>query len=47
MSLQLQDIRSLTLPELQEVVAAMGQPSYRAKQIFHWLQAVGVTSLKR
>lgn len=46
MSLQLQDIRSLTLPELQEVVAAMGQPSYRAKQIFHWLQAVGVTSFE-
>lgn len=31
------DIRSLTLPELQEETAAMGLPKFRAGQIYSWL----------
>lgn len=31
------DIRSLTLPQLQEQLVQMGQPAFRAKQIYAWL----------
>lgn len=37
------DIKSLTLPELEEELSIMGQPSYRAGQIFKWLHS-GVKS---
>ena len=30
------------LPELENFLAEMGEPRFRAKQIFHWLQS-GVT----
>ena len=36
------DIRSMYLPELENFLAEMGEPRFRAKQIFHWLQS-GVT----
>lgn len=44
MNAEKQDIRSLNLQQLQSAAVGMGQPLYRAKQLFHWLQAVGVTS---
>ena len=31
------DIRSLTLSELQTEFAALGQPAYRARQVFEWM----------
>ena len=31
------DIRTLTLLELQNEFAAMGQPAYRAKQVYEWM----------
>lgn len=36
------DIRSMYLPELENYLSEMGEPRFRAKQIFHWLQS-GVT----
>jgi len=32
------DIKSMTVPELEEMLKAMGQPKFRAKQLFSWLQ---------
>lgn len=32
-----QDIKSMTMEELTEEITAMGQPSFRAKQIYSWL----------
>ena len=32
-----QDIKSMTLAELQDVFAALGEPEFRAKQVFTWL----------
>lgn len=31
------DIKSMILPELEELILGYGQPKYRAKQIFRWL----------
>ena len=31
------DIKSLTLEELTQFVTKLGEPAYRAKQIFGWL----------
>lgn len=31
------DIKSLTLPELTEVIKKLGQPAFRAKQIYEWM----------
>lgn len=31
------NIRSLSLPQLQKVVAEMGEKPFRAKQVYHWL----------
>ena len=36
------DIRSMYLPELKEMIKSLGQPSFRADQLFRWLQS-GVT----
>ena len=38
------DIKSMTLPELTQQTAALGLPSFRAGQIFSWLQARGAES---
>lgn len=38
------DIKSLNLQELQELLKAMGEPAFRAKQIYQWLHVKGVTS---
>lgn len=32
-----QDIKSLTLSQMQDVLQALGQPAFRAKQVFAWL----------
>jgi 23S rRNA (adenine2503-C2)-methyltransferase len=32
-----EDIKSLTLPQLSETFREMGQPAYRAKQVYEWL----------
>ena len=32
------DIKSMTVPELEEMLKGMGQPKFRAKQLFSWLQ---------
>ena len=37
------DLKSMTLPELRELVGKMGEPAFRAKQIFTWMSR-GVTS---
>lgn len=39
-----QDILSMTLPELQAALAALGQPKYRAGQIYRWLHGKRVRS---
>ena len=31
------DIKSMTLPELQEEMAAIGEKSFRAKQLYEWI----------
>ena len=36
-------ISSYTLEQLAEQLKAMGQPAFRAKQIFHWLHQKLVT----
>lgn len=35
------DIKSMTLPEVQEIISELGQPKFRAKQIYQWLQVHG------
>jgi 23S rRNA (adenine2503-C2)-methyltransferase len=32
-----QDIRDFTLPELEKIVSGLGEPPYRAEQVFRWL----------
>lgn len=39
----MKDIKSMTLPELTEEMSALGEPAFRAKQVFSWLHR-GVTS---
>lgn len=33
------DIKSMTVPELEAFLAEMGEPKFRAKQLFKWLQS--------
>ncbi|MCD8385042.1 MAG: 23S rRNA (adenine(2503)-C(2))-methyltransferase RlmN [Clostridiales bacterium] len=39
------DIKSLSRPELETLIAGLGQPKFRAKQVFQWLHR-GVTSFE-
>ena len=39
----MQDLKSMILPEMTDVLKAMGQPAFRGKQVFTWLHK-GVTS---
>ena len=39
------DLKSMNLPELKEFCAEMGQPAFRAKQIFAWMHK-GVTEFE-
>ena len=32
-----QDLKSMTLAEMQEAFVALGEPKFRAKQVFTWL----------
>ncbi len=41
-----QDIKSMTLAELQDAFAALGEPKFRAKQVFTWLHR-GAVSFER
>ena len=34
-----QDIRSMYLTELEEMLGGMGQPKFRAAQLYRWLQS--------
>lgn len=38
-----QDIKSMTLAELQDAFAALGEPKFRAKQVFTWLHRGAVS----
>ena len=38
------DIKSLTIPELEAFMQQLGQPKFRAKQIFQWLHQKRVLS---
>ena len=38
-----QDIKSMTLAELQDAIAALGEPKFRAKQVFAWLHRGAVS----
>ncbi|NND70658.1 MAG: 23S rRNA (adenine(2503)-C(2))-methyltransferase RlmN [Rhodothermales bacterium] len=38
------DLKTLTLPELVSLVESLGEPSFRAKQIFRWLHKGGVAA---
>jgi 23S rRNA (adenine2503-C2)-methyltransferase len=38
------DLKDLTLPELEELVGALGERRYRATQIFRWIHQRGVRS---
>ena len=40
------DLKSMTLPELTETVAALGYPAFRAKQIYQWLHVKLVRSYR-
>ena len=41
-----QDLKSMTLAELQDAFAALGEPKFRAKQVFTWLHR-GAVSFER
>ena len=38
------DIKSMTLPEIQNIFVSVNEPKFRAKQVFDWLQIYGVMS---
>ncbi len=38
------DIKSMSLPEIENVVASLNEPKFRAKQIFDWFQVYGAMS---
>ena len=38
-----QDLKSMTLAEMQDAVAAIGEPKFRAKQVFAWLHRGAVS----
>lgn len=42
-----QDLRALTLDQINQVILKMGEKSFRAKQIFNWLHKNNVTSFEQ
>ena len=38
------DIRNLSLPDLQQKLVEIGQPAYRAKQVYDWMWKQGAKS---
>ena len=43
----MRDLNSMTLPEMERAVLEMGEPKYRAKQIFEWIQRFGVSQAEQ
>jgi len=41
------DLRSLPLPALEQLVAELGEPRFRALQLFRWIHRAGATSLEQ
>lgn len=41
------DIKSMDITELQELLQELGEPKFRAKQLFDWLHAKQVTALPK
>ncbi|MBI5493544.1 MAG: 23S rRNA (adenine(2503)-C(2))-methyltransferase RlmN [Deltaproteobacteria bacterium] len=41
------DVASMTLSELQAFLGALGEPAYRAEQVFRWLHRRGVASFSQ
>lgn len=41
------DIRALNLPQLTELFAGIGEPGFRAKQVYDWLWAKGMTDFSQ
>ncbi len=39
------DLRSMNLPQLEEWILSIGEPKYRAKQVFQWLWKKNVTEI--
>ncbi|MDD4753381.1 MAG: 23S rRNA (adenine(2503)-C(2))-methyltransferase RlmN [Desulfitobacteriaceae bacterium] len=42
----MKDLLGLDIKELEELVAGLGYPAFRAKQIFHWVQKKGAISFQ-
>lgn len=40
------DLRSLNLEEMKDMIASLGEKSFRAKQIFHWIHGRGIIDIK-
>ena len=43
--LKMTDIKSMTLTELTDHIAGMGEPAFRARQLYQWMHAKCVSSL--
>lgn len=42
----MKDLRSLNLEEMEELLKDLGEPSFRAKQLFQWVHNKGIGSLE-
>ena len=40
----MQDIRALSLPQIEALFTEWGEPRFRAKQLYEWLWAKGATN---
>jgi 23S rRNA (adenine2503-C2)-methyltransferase len=40
------DVRKITQPELEEIFKGMGEPKFRAKQVYEWLWKKGAHSFE-
>ena len=41
------DLRSMNLPQLEDWIVSIGEPKYRAKQVFQWLWKKNVTDISQ
>jgi len=41
------DLKAFSLPELQQYVVALGEPAFRAKQLFSWLYRPGIRTFEQ
>jgi len=44
--MKLQDLQSMTLEELEEMMSILGEKSFRAKQVFQWLHKHHITEME-